>query len=326
MALARGSLMLLSLVVVLCMSVAGSASEFKVGYYWESCPKAEDIVKEELYNAFKANAGIGADLLRLHFHDCFVSGCEASILVDSTQGNIAEKDAPPNKTFEDEVFDVIDSIKARLEVACKGTVSCADIIAFAARDSVVQYGGKYYNVPSGRKDGMVSIANETVDLPPPTLNLNQLTAMFASKGLSQDDLVILSGAHTIGVAHCPSFADRLYNYSGTLKGDPNLDVEYAKQLKHECPQGNTVNEVDMDPQSPLTFDSSFYEDVATNRGLFTSDQTLMSTSTTAYKVSQYAKYPEFFKKAFAASMVKMGQIGVLTGKQGTVRANCRVIN
>ncbi|XP_074577599.1 peroxidase 5-like [Curcuma longa] len=318
--------MLLSLVVVLCMSVASSASEFKVGFYYESCPKAEDIVKEELDKAFKASAGIGADLLRLHFHDCFVGGCEASILVDSTQANVAEKDAPPNETFEDEVFDVIDTVKARLEVACKGTVSCADIIAFAARDSVVHYGGTYYNVPSGRKDGKASIANETVDLPPPTFNISQLTAMFATKGLSQDDLVILSGAHTIGVAHCPSFSDRLYNFSGTLKGDPSLDVEYAKQLKHECPRGNTVNEVNMDTQSPLTFDSSFYEDVATNRGLFTSDQTLMSTSATAYKVSQYAKYPESFKKAFAASMVKMGKIGVLTGKQGTIRANCRVID
>ncbi|KAG6534386.1 peroxidase 5-like [Zingiber officinale] len=326
MALGRGGSMWLSLAVVLCMSLAGSASEIKVGFYSDSCPKAEDIVKEELDKAFKANAGIGADFLRLHFHDCFVRGCEASILVDSTKGNIAEKDAPPNETFEDEVFDGIDSIKKRLEAACKRTVSCADIIAFAARDSIVHYGGKYYSVPSGRKDGRKSIAKETVDLPPPTFNLTQLTTLFYSKGLNRDDLVTLSGAHTIGVAHCPAFADRLYNYSGTLKGDPSLDSGYAKKLKRECPPGNTVTEVDMDPQSPLTFDSSFYKAVTTHRGLFTSDQSLMSTDETSNKVSQYAKNPNLFKKKFAASMVKMGKIGVLTGKQGTVRANCRVIN
>ncbi|KAG6538710.1 peroxidase 5-like [Zingiber officinale] len=326
MTLGRGGPMWLSLAVVLCMSLAGSASEIKVGFYSDSCPKAEDIVKEELDKAFKANAGIGADFLRLHFHDCFVGGCEASILVDSTKGNIAEKDAPPNETFEDEVFDGIDSIKKRLEAACKRTVSCADIIAFAARDSIVHYGGKYYSVPSGRKDGRKSIAKETVDLPPPTFNLTQLTTLFYSKGLNRDDLVALSGAHTIGVAHCPAFADRLYNYSGTLKGDPSLDSGYAKKLKRECPPGNTVTEVDMDPKSPLTFDSSFYKAVTTHRGLFTSDQSLMSTYETSNKVSQYAKNPNLFKKEFAASMVKMGKIGVLTGKQGTVRANCRVIN
>ena len=56
------------------------------------------------------------------------------MLIDTTSGNTAEKDAGPNTSLRG--FDVVDSIKARVEKACPGVVSCADILAFAARDSV----------------------------------------------------------------------------------------------------------------------------------------------------------------------------------------------
>lgn len=61
-------------------------------------------------------------------------GCYGSVLVDSTANNTAEKDAIPNLSLAG--FDVTDEIKTQLENTCPGKVSCADILALSARDSV----------------------------------------------------------------------------------------------------------------------------------------------------------------------------------------------
>lgn len=63
-----------------------------------------------------------------------VQGCEGSVLINSTKKNTAEKDAKPNHTLD--AYDVIDAIKEKLEHKCPATVSCADILAIAARDAV----------------------------------------------------------------------------------------------------------------------------------------------------------------------------------------------
>lgn len=55
-------------------------------------------------------------------------------MLDSTPKNLAEKDGPPNLSVH--AFYVIDEAKAKLEKACPLTVSCADLIAIAARDVV----------------------------------------------------------------------------------------------------------------------------------------------------------------------------------------------
>ena len=61
-------------------------------------------------------------------------GCDASVLLDSTANNKAEKEAVPNLSLAG--FDVLDEVKTQLEKTCPGVVSCADILALAARDSV----------------------------------------------------------------------------------------------------------------------------------------------------------------------------------------------
>jgi peroxidase len=108
---------------------------------------------------------------------------------------------------------VIDEAKAELEAQCPQTVSCADIIAFAARDSAYKVGGINYKVESGRRDGRVSLIDEpTQNLPPPFFDAKQLEDNFVRKGLSLDEMVTLSGAHSIGVSHCSSFSNSIIHF------------------------------------------------------------------------------------------------------------------
>jgi len=152
-----------------------------------------------------------------------LQGCDGSVLIDTVGNLTAEKDAIANNPSL-RFFNVVDSAKASLEAQCPGVVSCADVLAFAARDSVVLTGGLAYQVPAGRRDGRISLANDTSDLPPPFFNATQLVDNFAKKNLTLEDMVVLSGAHTLGVSHCSSFAglinpgDRLYNFSGSADG------------------------------------------------------------------------------------------------------------
>lgn len=67
-----------------------------------------------------------------------VKGCDASVLISSKPGHkeLAEKDAEDNKELAVEAFDSVNKAKALVESKCPGVVSCADILAMAARDFV----------------------------------------------------------------------------------------------------------------------------------------------------------------------------------------------
>jgi len=153
------------------------------------------------------------------------------VLLDPTPANPRpEKLGPPNSSLRG--FDVVDAAKTALEKACPGVVSCADVVQFAARDAAFFLSGSkvYYSLPGGRFDGRVSFENETLRfLLPPFFNLSQLIQSFKVKGLSVDDLVVLSGAHTIGHSHCSSFSDHI----STPPSDMNPRL--ATALKKQCP-------------------------------------------------------------------------------------------
>jgi peroxidase len=116
---------LLAVALLSCVAHAQLSKNF----YSTSCPSVETTVWEVMKEAVVKDRRVGASLLRLFFHDCFVQGCDGSILLDDG----GEKSAGPNANSV-RGFDVIDAIKARVEAACPGVVSCADILAIAARD------------------------------------------------------------------------------------------------------------------------------------------------------------------------------------------------
>ncbi|KAF8694737.1 hypothetical protein HU200_037823 [Digitaria exilis] len=171
MAARRGCLPLVVAVLVaavLCRAEA-AVRELKVGYYAETCPEAEGIVRDTMARALAREARSVASVMRLQFHDCFVNvsslarspriydgfssgsllpsftrwraarrmqGCDGSVLMDATPTMLGEKDALSNINSL-RSFEVVDEIKEALEERCPGVVSCADIVIMAARDAVV---------------------------------------------------------------------------------------------------------------------------------------------------------------------------------------------
>lgn len=55
-----------------------------------------------------------------------------------------------------------------------------------------QSGGGRYNVQTGRRDGLISLA-ANVDLPAPSISVPDSVAAFARKGLNMTDMVHLLG-------------------------------------------------------------------------------------------------------------------------------------
>jgi len=315
-------------VALLCLQLPAVAQgQLQVGFYNTSCPNAESLVRQAVANAFANDSGIAAGLIRMHFHDCFVRGCDASVLLTSPN-NTAERDAAPNNPSL-RGFQVIDAAKAAVEQSCPRTVSCADIVAFAARDSINLTGNLPYQVPSGRRDGNVSLATDALNnLPPPTFNASQLVANFAAKNLTAEEMVILSGAHTVGRSFCTSFLNRIYNGSTPIV-DSGLSSGYATLLRALCPSNanaSTPTTTVMDLSTPAVLDNNYYKLLPLNLGLFFSDNQLRVNSTLNASVNSFAANETLWKEKFVAAMIKMGSIEVLTGSQGQIRLNCSVVN
>jgi peroxidase len=141
--------------------------------------------------------------------------------------------------------------------------------------------------------------------------------------------ISISGAHTFGRARCRFIVDRLYNFSNTGKPDPTLDTTYLKELQKQCPKnGDGNNRVNFDPTTPDTLDKNFYNNLQVKKGLLQSDQELFSTpgADTINIVNNFGANQNVFFQNFVNSMIKMGNIGVLTGNKGEIRKQCNFVN
>ncbi|PWA86723.1 peroxidase 1 [Artemisia annua] len=85
------------------------------------------------------------------------------------------------------------------------------------------------------------------------------------------------GAHTLGFSHCDQFSNRIYNFSKQNPVDPSLNPSYATQLQQQCPKNVDPRiAINMDPNTPRTFDNVYYKNLQNGQGLYTSDQVLLT--------------------------------------------------
>ncbi|XP_047046583.1 peroxidase 2-like [Lolium rigidum] len=308
----RWSLLLTVAALVLVLSHGvhahgGYRAELSSSFYDSSCPSTRDIVRRVIQDARVTDARIPASLIRLHFHDCFANGCDGSLLLDDDISSriVSEKKAPGNYKSA-RGFNMVDNIKRSLEKACPGIVSCADILTLAAEISVELAGGPSWSVPLGRRDSTKTNIDSANDLPSPFDPLDILQEKFKNMGLNDIDLVALQGAHTFRRTQC-QFTQR----NCTARQD----------------EGTLVN---LDAVTPDVFDNKYYGNLLRGSAPLSSDQVMLSdpvaATTTAQIVRRFSDNQKDFFRNFVTSMIKMGNISPLTGRDGEIRKNCHRVN
>ncbi|KAK6122397.1 hypothetical protein DH2020_043839 [Rehmannia glutinosa] len=184
-----------------------------------------------------------------------------------------------------------------------------------------QVGGPTWTVRLGRRDSTTASRSQAnTDLPSPFVGLDVLISAFANKGLSETDMVALSGAHTLGQAQCFLFRTRI-NSNGT-----DIDRGFASTRRRGCPQnGGDGNLAPLDLVTPNSFDNNYFKNLMQRKGLLQSDQVLFSGGSTNRLVSDYSRNPRLFASDFANAMVKMGEIPAAE-QNGIIRRVCSAIN
>ncbi|KAG6400790.1 hypothetical protein SASPL_137633 [Salvia splendens] len=306
-----------TLVIVLIVNVPCEA-QLSSTFYDSTCPKALSTIRTSIRQAVSRERRMAASLVRLHFHDCFVQGCDGSILLDDTTG---ERVALQNNNSV-RGFEVVEAAKQAVESICPRVVSCADVLAVAARDATVAVGGKSWTVKLGRRDSTTAATRSQAesDLPLASDSLQTLISNFANKNLNERDMVALSGSHTIGQARCVTFRARIY-------ANNSIDPGFASTRQRQCPQtGGNNNLAPLDLVTPNRFDNNYFRNLVKLRGLLASDQVLFSGGSSDSIVQGYISKPRSFQSDFGAAMIKMGDIEPLTGGNGIIRRTCGSAN
>uniref|UniRef100_A0ACD5V0L4 Uncharacterized protein n=1 Tax=Avena sativa TaxID=4498 RepID=A0ACD5V0L4_AVESA len=320
---------LVAVVALASIIVDAASAQLRQNYYASSCPSAESTVRSVISQHVQQSFAVAPGTLRLFFHDCFVRGCDASVMLMASNGD-DESHSGADATLSPDAVEAINKAKAAVEAlpGCAGKVSCADILAMAARDVVSLTGGPSYGVELGRLDGRTfnrAIVKHV--LPGPGFDLNQLNTLFASNGLTQFDMIALSGAHTIGVTHCDKFVRRIYTFKQRLRYNPPMNLDFLRSLRKVCPMNYTPTSFAMlDVSTPRAFDNAYFDNLRYNKGLLASDQVLFTDRRSRPTVERFAANATAFNDAFVAAMAKLGRIGVKTGSDGEVRKVCTAVN
>ncbi|EEE66279.1 hypothetical protein OsJ_22484 [Oryza sativa Japonica Group] len=318
MAASLAGLAFLAVTSAALLSPLAVVGQLRTDYYSTICPNLETIVRSSVKQSMAASPISAPATLRLFFHDCAVRGCDASIMIVNSNGDDEWRNSD-NQSLKPEGFTTVLNAKAAVDSdpQCRYKVSCADILALAARESVYQSGGPNYQVELGRYDGRVS-TRDSVVLPHANFNLDQLNAFFAGLGLSQTDMIALSGGHTFGAADC-----RFFQYR--IGADPAMDQGFAAQLRNTC-GGNPNNFAFLNGATPAAFDNAYYRGLQQGRGSSAPTRRCTPTSGRAAP-STTTREPERLFGGFAAAMTRLGRVGVKTAATGgEIRRDCRFPN
>ncbi|CAO2148310.1 unnamed protein product [Urochloa humidicola] len=274
--------------------LAATGGNHSTDYHAISCPNLESIVESNVDNAINMDDAIASGLIRIYFNDCFPQGCDASLLL---KGPWSKERFEPNGFLNQKAMQLIEDIRIVVHARCSHTVSCADILALATQRAVFRLTGWPYHVILGRYDNVApAIYRDVSAIPlPSTGDAGALLATFASRGLSDPaDLVALSGAHSIGKAHCSSFTDRAARF----------DSDFARKLFMGC-RRDVYTVEDLDHVTPRVLDNQYYKNLYNGEGVFTSDMALLSHPLTEMWVSYYSNHPQEFLNHFASKMAKL---------------------
>ncbi|KAF7149131.1 hypothetical protein RHSIM_Rhsim03G0051700 [Rhododendron simsii] len=255
-------------------------------------PCLAEIIRATVEAHFNKDPTLSAGLLRLHFHDCFVQGCDSSILITGASG---ESNAFPNLGLRG--FEVVDDAKTQLEALCPGAVSCADVLALAAHDAVRVMD------QVGQCQQEEETAGSLPKLKPKIYLLLQIPLQFRS-------------------------SYRPYNFTTSGNADPTINQAFLPQLQAICPKdGDGSKRLALDKDSQFKLDASFFINVRDGNGILESDQRLLGEAATGRIFQNYAGTIRGllglrFDLEFPKAMIKMSGIEVKIGAQGEIRKMC----
>ncbi|CAN8316806.1 unnamed protein product [Cochlearia groenlandica] len=302
-----------------------SNAELEMNYYRETCPKAEEIIRQQVETLYYKHGNTAVSWLRNLFHDCIVKSCDASLLLETVKG--VESEQKSTRSFGMRNFKYVKIIKDALEKACPNTVSCADIIALSARDGIVMLKGpKIEKIKTGRRDSRGSYLKDVDSIiPHHNASISSLLSSFNSIGIDVEAVVALLGAHSVGRVHCVNLVHRLYP-----KMDPTLDPNYALYLRKRCPtpypNPKEVLYSRNDRETPMVVDNMYYKNIIAHKGLLVIDDELATDPRTKPFVVKMAASNVYFREQFSRGVRLLSETNPLTGDQGEIRKDCRYVN
>ncbi|KAI4300252.1 hypothetical protein L6164_033649 [Bauhinia variegata] len=312
------------LLLLLLLQFHLGKSQLQLNYYSSSCPKAEEIVSEQVKQLYNKHGNTAISWVRNLFHDCIVKSCDASLLLDTHGDIISEKTS--GRSFGMRNFKYVNTIKAAVEQECPLTVSCADIVALSARDGIVMLGGPSIEMKTGRRDGRESyVAVLEENIPNHNDSMDLVLSRFESIGLDVEATVALLGAHSVGRVHCMNIVQRLYP-----SVDPTLDPKHAEYLKKRCPDPNpdpkAVQYSRNDLGTPMIIDNNYYKNILQHKGLLMVDEELATDPRTKPYVENLAADNDYFHQQFSRAILLLSENNPLTSDQGEIRKDCRFVN